>query len=252
MGAFGASRVTAFLAVAALCGTAATFWWALQTRSELQAAAGNHGASRSLTPKFTGRVGYSKDEHFKSGSSKFELMGKSEKSLSGPELGRNEDSNQPSGSLSPTRSLVSNSASGPSVMNAQADMPLPMLPALPALAAPPPRPPTPWQLTPPDALILTPPAPAAPTLTPPPAETAKRPTREPTRLATVPTESESRKPAPTAPARPAKPPAQSYYTEKFIEQGEYRYRRRVCEPPNMPDVCFMPQSQRHAIVVDKP
>jgi hypothetical protein len=45
---------------------------------------------------------------------------------------------------------------------------------------------------------------------------------------------------------------QSFYTEKFVEQGEYHYRRRACEPPNMPDVCYMPQADRQPIVVAKP
>jgi hypothetical protein len=72
-----------------------------------------------------------------------------------------------------------------------------------------------------------------------PAENPKRQVRE------------QRPPAPPA-ARSPKSPAPSYYTEKFVEQGEYRYRRRLCEPPNMPDVCFMPQADRQPIVVAKP
>jgi TPR repeat protein len=59
-------------------------------------------------------------------------------------------------------------------------------------------------------------------------------------------------PAPLTADRPPKPPAPSYYTEKYVEDGEYHYRRRVCEPPNMPDVCFMPQAERQPIVVTKP
>jgi hypothetical protein len=51
-------------------------------------------------------------------------------------------------------------------------------------------------------------------------------------------------------------PARSYYLEKFVEQGDagevkFRYRRRSCEPPNMPDVCFMPQANRRDIVVER-
>jgi hypothetical protein len=51
-------------------------------------------------------------------------------------------------------------------------------------------------------------------------------------------------------------PARSYYMEKIVEQGDagevkFRYRRQSCEPPNMPDVCFMPQANRRGIVVER-
>jgi hypothetical protein len=106
-----------------------------------------------------------------------------------------------------------------------------MLPTLPARSGP-----APWQAKAFDPAILLPPLPASP----PPAENPKRQVREP------------KSGSPAAAARPTKPPAQSFYTEKFVEQGEYRYRRRICEPPNMPDVCFMPQADRQPIVVAKP
>jgi hypothetical protein len=109
-------------------------------------------------------------------------------------------------------------------------MPLPALPTV--LARPDPAP---LQAKAPDHLTLVPPLPAPP----PAAENPKRQAREP-------------RPGQPAAARTTKPPAQSFYTEKFVEQGEYRYRRRACEPPNMPDVCFMPQSDRQPIVLAKP
>jgi hypothetical protein len=107
------------------------------------------------------------------------------------------------------------------------------LPELPVFTRPDPAP---WQaVRAPDPPMLLPLLPAPPL----PAENPKRQVRE------------QRPPAPPA-ARSPKSPAPSYYTEKFVEQGEYRYRRRLCEPPNMPDVCFMPQADRQPIVVAKP
>jgi hypothetical protein len=96
--------------------------------------------------------------------------------------------------------------------------------------------PAPWQAKAPDPPMFLPQLPS-----PPSAENPKRHARE------------ARPPAAPAVARAPKAPASpSYYTEKFVEQGEYHYRRRPCEPPNMPDVCFMPQGDRQAIVVAKP
>jgi hypothetical protein len=63
---------------------------------------------------------------------------------------------------------------------------------------------------------------------------------------------EPRSEPPPAAAAARKPKTPSFYTEQYIEQGEFRYRSRPCEPPNMPDVCFMPQADRHPIVVAKP
>jgi hypothetical protein len=68
---------------------------------------------------------------------------------------------------------------------------------------------------------------------------------------------QAREPRPEAGATP--PPkltAHSYYVEKIVERGEagqvkVRYRRQSCEPPNMPDVCFMPQANRRGIVVER-
>ncbi len=245
----GASRFTAFLAAVAMAGMAGTFWWALETRSELKAAASNRAANRDLPSKFTGRGSRSKEERFsKPEPNKFELMGKVERSQPGLQLGPHSESpdraeaqyqttdraipaallaNYPNPGPAPrpfSQSSFSQRSASPS---GRADMPLPALPDVAARLDP-----APWQAKAPEPPTFLPPPPAPP----PPAENPKRQAREP-------------KPAA---ARPNKPPAQSFYTEKFIEQGEYHYRRRVCEPPNMPDVCFMPQADRQPIVVAKP
>jgi hypothetical protein len=249
MSMLGASRFTAFLASVAISGMAGTFWWALETRSDLKAAAGSRAASRVLPPKLTGRASRSKEERSgKFEPNKFELMGKIDRPQPSRQLNLQSDSSGgtevqyqatdrsiPAALLAnypnprpASRPLSQNSFShGSGSPSGRADMPLP---ALPDMAA---RPePAPLQAKAPDPPILLPPLPAPPS----PAENPKRQAREP-------------KPAAT---RPSKPPAPSFYTEKFIEQGEYHYRRRVCEPPNMPDVCFMPQADRQPIVVAKP
>jgi hypothetical protein len=252
----GVSRFTALLAAVAIVGMAGTFWWALETRSDMKAAADNRAASRSLPPKFGGRVTRSKDEQpSKFEPHKFELMGKSERPQPGSQVsplgsspGRSEDQDQgpdrptpspwlaiyPNPGAAPKSALQSPASQSQSFQShassSPADMPLP---ALPALTRPDP---SPWQaIKAPDPPTLLPLLPAPPL----PAENPKRQARE-------------QRPPPPAAARSPKPPAPSYYTEKFVEDGEYRYRRRVCEPPNMPDVCFMPQSDRQPIVVAKP
>jgi hypothetical protein len=293
MSVLGASRFTALLAAIAISGMAGTFWWALETRPDMKAAAGHQGASRALPPKFTGRVTRAKDERpgkpepsrsdpGKSDSGKFELMGRSEQPLpaSVGSAGRSDDQDAAAGR---SMSLLANYPAGPALafkpqnsahqgagfqsrstqisglqvpnMQAQgtqapdaqvsgavapsqvaavnrADMPLPALSGLPPV-----RPPEPasWQQT------MSPdlPAPLPFTAAAAVAENPKRHTR-------------SSIPVVPAAARPPKPQAQSYYMEKYLEQGEYRLRRRPCEPPNMPDVCFMPQADRQPVLAAKP
>lgn len=258
MSALGASRFTALLAAIAISGMAGTFWWALKTRSDMKAAVGNQAVNHVLPPKGSGRVSRSKDdwpgkvEFNRFEQNKFELMGKSERTLPAP-LGRSPDQDQTFDHPMPPPMLATfrnpDSAPNPAPPSAQssslqrsslqsqplpgsgADMPLP---ALPALA---PSDPAPGQARMPDPLMFLPPLPAPS----PPPESPKRQTRE------------ARPGPPIARApKPSAQPQQSYYTEKFVEQGEYRYRRRLCEPPNMPDVCFMPQADRQPIVVAKP
>jgi hypothetical protein len=217
---FGASRFTAILAVAAVFGTAGSFWWALHTRADLKSGATNRSANRALPSKSAGRASHSKDDR----SNKFASFGRNERPQpSHPAWG--EDQGQlPERSAVP-RVLVN--YANPGMENRAADMPLPNPPARFELQS--------LQAKTPDSPVFVPPLPA---------ENPKRQTREP-RL------------EPAAVATPHSPkPARSYYMEKFVEQGDagevtFRYRRRSCEPPNMPDVCFMPQSSRRDIVVER-
>jgi hypothetical protein len=243
----GASRFTAFLAAVALSGMAVTFWWAVETRSDMKAAAGNRAASHFLPTRFTGRASRSKDERSnKPEPAKFELMGRSDRLQPSPQFslqsvssGRTDAPYQATDRSIPTAMLANYPnpspapvpfSQGPGLPSGRADMPLPALSTISV------RPdPAPSQAKAPDPPILIP----SPPVPPPAAENPKRQAREP-------------KPAQPAAVRPTKPSAPSFYTEKFVEQGEYRYRRRPCEPPNMPDVCFMPQSDRQPIVIAKP
>jgi hypothetical protein len=240
MRVLGASRFTAILAAVALSGTVGTFWWAIEKRSDLKAGAANRSAQRALAPKPTGRSSRTQDER----SSKFELMGRSERPQPGPR-GRTGDPDQPPEQSAASPVLVN--YANPSLRGGRADMPLPIPPASP----PPHPPPLPLPNPPPLAgegreggsQAKTPDAPtfAAPL----PAENPKRQVREP-------------RPEPAAAASTQSPklPARSYYLEKIVEQGDagevkFRYRRQSCEPPNMPDVCFMPQANRRGIVVER-
>jgi hypothetical protein len=281
MSVFGTSRFTALLAAVALSGTAGTFWWALETRSDMKAAANNRAVNRTLPVKaVAGRTPRSKDEHPKVEAgkfdtsrpepnnkepNKFELMGKAElgkaelgkaelckaelgKNDAGrneppqPSLvlgpgGRNDDADQaPSRSLAPELVNYPGPGAAPpgQASRGRADMPLP---AMPTTSNPAPMA-LPWQVKAPEPpLAYASPIAAAP---PSPVEAPKRQARD-------------ARPEPPAAAPAPRPPKQpSFYTEQFIEQGEFRYRRRPCEPPHMPDVCFMPQADRHPIVVAKP
>jgi hypothetical protein len=230
MSGLGASRFTALLAAIAICGMAGTFLWALETRSEMRAAAANRAADRNARAKLGGRVAHDQSRRpdpNKYGANKFELMGTSTRppdqdldrhaSLANSQVGAAPD---------PGSNHLATQGRGMALPDTQtssgrADMPLP------ALLAPAPAQPDPVQTT----KFADPPAPVAPV--PAPQQPAENPKRQ-TRVA--------------APSRGPK----SYYMEKYLEQGEYHYRRRRCEPPNMPDVCFMPQTDRQPIVVAKP
>jgi hypothetical protein len=216
---FGASRFTAILAAIAISGTAGTFWWALHIRADLKSGAGNRSADRALASKPAVRGLHPKDER----SNKFELMGRSERPQPGP-TPWSEDRDQFAERAAPP--LVSVNYTNPGLQSA--DMPLPIPPAR-------------SDREPPQAKTPEPPAPPLPL----PGESPKRQTRE--------AGSE-----PTAVAAPRSPklPSRSYYLEKVVEQGDagemkFKYRRQSCEPPNMPDVCFMPQANRRGIVVER-
>ncbi len=225
MSFFGASRFTAILAAIAICGTAGTFLWAIANRADLKSGASNRSADRALPAKPAARALRSKDERF----SKFELMGKSEPPQPSPP-GWSEDRDQLPERTAPP--LVSVNYTNQGSQNAGADMPLPIPPAR-------------SDREPSQAKTPAPPAFALPL----PVENPKRQTREPR-------PDPGPEPAAVTTPRSPKQPARSYYMEKFVEQGDagevkFRYRRQSCEPPNMPDVCFMPQANRRGIVVER-
>lgn len=215
MSVFGASRFTGVLAAVALSGTVGTFWWAIQARSDLSAAAGNRSAQRALSSKPLGRSLRPQDQQ----SNKFELMGRSERPQTGPP-GWSDDQAQ-----SPERPKVLVNYANPGLQDGRADMPLPTPPAR--------SDPAPWPAKPPERPVF-----AAPPL---PAQNPQR---------------QARGPDPGATPQPPKSVARPYYLEKVEERGDggqvkVRYRRQSCEPPNMPDVCFMPRANRRGIVVER-
>jgi hypothetical protein len=221
MSLFGGSRFTAMLATIAICGTAGTLWWAIETRADLKSGGTNRSADRASPSKPAGRALRSKDER----TNKFASYGRSERPQPTPS-GRSEDRDELPERSAPPRVLVN--YENPGLQNGGADMPLPSPPARFELQS--------WQAKTPEPPAFVPPLPM---------ENPKRQTRE-------------SKPEPAAVATPPSPklPARSYYMEKFVEQGDagevkFRYRRKSCEPPNMPDVCFMPQENRRGIVVER-
>lgn len=233
MSVFGASRFTAVLAAVALSGTAGTFWWAIETRSDLKAGAANRSAPRALASKPTGRSLRAGDER----SSKFELMGRSERLQPNP-AGLGEDQDQSPDQSAAPRLLVN--YANPSLRDGRADMPLPIPPASSPPSSPPPHA---GEGREGGSQVKTPDAPtSAASLA---AENPKRQVREPRSEA-----------AAVASTQSPKLPTRSYYLEKVVEQGDggvvrFRYRRHSCDPPNMPDVCFMPKANRRGIVVER-
>ena len=218
---FGASRFTAILAAIAISGTAGTFWWAIQTRADLKSGTSSRAAERTLPSKSASRAFRPKDER----PNRYELMGRSERPQPAP-AGSSEDRDQLPERTAPP--LVSVNYANPASQNGGADMPLPIPPARAD------REPAQTNMPESPAFAL-----------PLPAENSKRQTRE-----------QAPEPAAVATSRSSKLPARSYYMEKIVEQGDagevrYRYRRQSCEPPNMPDVCFMPQANRRDIVVER-
>ncbi len=221
MSFFSASRFTAILAAIAVFGTAGSFWWAMEIRAGLTSGAGNRSADGALASKPATRTLRSKEER----SNKFASLGRSERPQPSPP-GWSEDRDQLPERTAPP--LVSVNYTNPGLQNGGVDMPLPIPPAR-------------FDREPSQAKTPEPPAFALPL----PAENPRRQTREPGPEAAAVTTSRS-----------PKLPARSYYMEKFVEQGDagevkYRYRRQSCEPPNMPDVCFMPQANRRGIVVER-
>jgi hypothetical protein len=230
---FGASRFTAILAAIAIAGTAGTFWWAIEIRADLKSGASNRSPDHSSPSKPAGRALHLKDER----SNKFELMGRSERQQPGPPPW-GEDRDQFAERTAPP--LVSVNYTPMGSQNGAADMPLPI-------------PPVGSDREPSQGKTPEPPAFALPL----PPENPKRQTREP-RSDIRPDLRPDPGPEPAVVAAPRLPklPSRSYYMEKVVEQGDagevkFRYRRQSCEPPNMPDVCFMPQANRRGIVVER-
>lgn len=220
MSFFSGSRFTAMLATIAVFGAAGTLWWAIETRADLKSGQTNRVADRASPSKSAGRALRAKEAR----SNKFASLGRGERPQPNPS-GWIEDRGQLP-ERSTTHRVFVNYAD-PSVENRGADMPLPLPPARSDLES--------RQAKAPES-----PAFAAPL----PVENPKRQTRE------------SKAEPTTIASTSAKQPARSYYLEKFVEQGDagevkFRYRRRPCEPPNMPDVCFMPPSSRRNIVVER-
>jgi hypothetical protein len=219
MSVFGASRFTAVLAAVALSGTVGTFWWAIQARSDSKVAAGNGSAHRALSSKLQGRSLRPQDQQ----SNKFELMGRSEQPQTIPPEWSDNRVQSPERAVAPKMLVY---YANPGLQDGRADMPLPAPPAQ--------FDPASWPAKTPERPVL-----AAPL----PPENPQRQTRE-------------SRPDPAAAPQPPKSAARSYYLEKVVEQSDggqvkSRYRRRSCEPPNMPDVCFMPQANRRGIVVER-
>jgi len=239
----GASRFTAFLAVLAMAGMAFTFWWAIQTRLEMKAAASSR-PDRPAPQKFTGRVGQRPDARASDTRASDTRTPDTRTSdtragggfeLAGHTSAMPADTGAAPGSTSASIRTRFPDLPQTAALQGQANMPLPML-LPPQQAQPEPAPvavPT---------KFVEPPAYAAAAPPPPPPPPAPAPARDSgrrhARAAVTPP------PVAAAPATPKR-----FYVEKYFDLGEYHYRRRTCEPPNMPDVCFMPPTGHDPIIV---
>lgn len=228
MSVLGASRFTVMLAAIAIFGTGGSFWWAIETRTGLKSGATNRLANQASPSKPASRGLRPKDER----SNKFVFFDENQRSQPSP-AGWSENRDP-----LPERSTTSGvfiDYVNPGLRIGGADMPLPNPPAqFPISSAQSDS--ESGQAKTPEPSVFVPPLPA---------ENPKRQTRDP-----------KPEPAVAATSNPTKLPARRYYIEKIVEQGDagevkFRYRRQPCEPPNMPDVCFMPQSSRRNIVVER-
>lgn len=230
MSSFGASRFTAMLATMAILGTAASMWWALEIRAGLKSGASNRSVDRPLPSKFAGRASRSKDER----SNKFTSFSRNERPEPAPAVWNEERDQLPERSAR-SAAFVNYLTSGP--VGGSAYMPIPI-------------PPTRFELQ-----ALQGKSPEVPTYAPPlPVENPKRQIRD----QQVRDQKSEPNPEPAAITTSNSPklPTRTYYVEKFVEQGDagevkFRYRRQPCEPPNMPDVCFMSSANRRNIVVER-
>ena len=222
MSLFGASRFTAMLAAIAILGTAGSLWWAVATRADLKSHGSGRSADRVSPSKFASRVLRLKDER----ANKFASTVTGERAQS-TSPGWSDDPDQRRGRLVAPRTFAENSELG--LRNRGADMPIPAPPM--ALSDPGSR-----QANDPVPQVIA---------SQSPAENQRQLARDP-------------KPERAAAAMPysARQAARPYYIEKVVEQGDageatFRYRYQSCEPPNMPDVCFMPRENRRSIVMER-
>ena len=214
MSLFGASRFTATLATIAILGTAGSLSWIIATRTDLKSGTTVRSVDRPSLPKSAGRASRSKNER----SNKFASLRRGERSQ--PSGWNNDRDRWPERSVA---SRIFVNYTNPSWQDSGADMPLPVPPIMRSDS---------------EAKSLEP----AVFASPPAMESQKR--------------LRDLRPEPAVAVATPKPAGRSYYIEKFIEQGDageakFRYRRQPCEPPNMPDVCFMPQESRRNIVVER-
>jgi hypothetical protein len=222
MSVFGVSRFTAMLATIAVLGTVGSFSWAISTRASLKSESYGRSASRTVPVKSAGRA-----LRLKGGrANNFASTVRGEPSRSYVVGWSGDRDVRSEGSVArPTFLDHSNSRA----QDGAPDMPLPAPPFAPSD-------PEHWQ-----AKFSVQPL----NVSLPKAEYQRRLVREP-------------KPEPAVAVTPNSPKltVRSYYIEKIVEQGDagevkFRYRRQPCEPPNMPDVCFMPQESRRGIVVER-
>jgi hypothetical protein len=228
MSLFGGSRFTAMLATIAILGTAGSLSWIIVTRTDLKSGVTGRQIDHPSPPKAASHISRLKNER----ANKLASFRRNERPQPAASAW-NDDRGQLR--QRPMTSRVFVDSTNPGLQDGGADMPLPVPPITRSD-------PETWQAKSPEPALF-----ALQSV-----ESQKRPTREP-RLEPA----AAVAPAATvaAPGSP-KTAARSYYVEKLIEQGDagevkFRYRRQPCEPPNMPDVCFMPQESRRNIVVER-
>jgi hypothetical protein len=222
MSLFGGSRYTAMLTTIAILGTAGSLSWIIVSHVHLKSGASGRSLDRAPLSRSAGRGSRLKNER----SNKFASFRRSERPQP-TASGWSDDRGQwRERSVAPQ---IFADYTNISLQDRGADMPLPVPPITRA------------DLETSQAKFPVPQVSAPP----PPVESQKRLMRDP-------------RPEPAAVATPNSPKlaARSYYIEKLVEQGDagevrFRYRRQSCEPPNMPDVCFMPQESRRNIVVER-
>jgi len=227
MSLFGGSRFIAMLATIAILGTVGSLSWIIVTRTDLKSGVTGRPVDHAAAPRSANHASHAKNER-----SKFASFRRNERPQSAAP-GWDDDRGQLRERSIAPRVFVD--YTNTSSQDGGADMPLPL---------------PPMRRSDPDTWQAKSAEPAVFALQS--TESQKRPAREPRPETAGASASAAAVAAPSSP----KFAARSYYVEKFVEQGDagevkYRYRRLPCEPPNMPDVCFMPQESRRNIVVER-